>query len=80
MVSASERNGSVIPLRGLGILGSGWQMHTCILSPLFALLCAGVPSLLSRSLSSCSTMPVVRFLVVRKGGLSSGVNGVLVES
>lgn len=53
-------------------------MHTCTVeSPLLSRDCAGVSPALSSSLSSISTMPAVRFLVDRKRGLSSGVNGVL---
>lgn len=52
-------------------------MQTCAVeSPLLALVCAGVVLALSRSLSSSSSAPALRFLVVLKGGLSSGVNGV----
>lgn len=46
------------------------------LSLLSCLACEGVASLLSISLSSSSTIPASRFLVVLKGGDSSGVNGV----
>lgn len=68
------------PFLGLGILGSGWQMQTCT-SPPSQVGCAEYALGRVRSLSSASTMPAVRFLVVRlKGGLSSGVNGVLVGS
>ena len=66
-----------IPFRGLGIFGSGWQIQTCT-SPLSELVCVGYASAKLMSLSSASTMVAVRFLVVLlKGGLSSGVNGVL---
>ena len=65
-----------LPLRGLGILGSGWQMHTCAVeSPLLALVCIGVTSWLSISLFSSSTTLTHRFLVEREGGDSSGVRG-----
>jgi hypothetical protein len=65
-----------LPLRGLGILGSGWQMQTCAVeSPLLALVWIGVTSWLSISLSSPSTTLTPRFLVGRDGGDSSGVRG-----
>jgi hypothetical protein len=68
-----------LPLRGLGILGSGWQMQTCAVeSPLLALVCMEVTSWLSISLSSSSTTLTLRFLVGRDGGDSSGVNGAFV--
>jgi len=52
-------------------------MQTCTIeSPLLALVCADVVPALSSSLSSSSSVHVLRFLVVLKGGLSSGVNGV----
>ena len=70
-----------VPLRGRGILGSGWQMQTCAVeSPLLVLECAGVLLLSSISLSSTSTVLAVRFLVVVftvPGGLSSGVIGAI---
>lgn len=56
--------GEDLPLRGLGILGSGWQMQTCAVeSPLLALVCIGDTSWLSISLSSSSTTLTLRFLV-----------------
>ena len=65
-----------LPLRGLGILGSGWQMQTCAVeSPLLALVWIGITSWLSISLSSSSTTLTLRFLVGRDGGDSSGVRG-----
>jgi hypothetical protein len=65
-----------LPLRGLGILGSGWQMQTCAVeSPLLALVWIGVTSWLSIPLSSPSTTLTLRFLVGRDGGDSSGVRG-----
>lgn len=68
---------SFLPLRGLGILGSGWQIQTCAVeSPLLARVCTGVVLALSSSLSSSSTVPALRFLVDLEGGLSSGVKGV----
>lgn len=67
-----------LPLRGLGILGSGWQIQTCAVeSPLLALVCTGLVSWISISLSSFSTVSTPRFLVGRDGGDSSGVKGVL---
>ena len=63
-------------MRGLGIFGSGWQMQTCAVeSPLLALVCMGVTSWLSISLSSSSTTLTLRFLAGRDGGDSSGVSG-----
>jgi len=65
-------------LRGLGIFGSGWHIQTCkVESPLLPLECIGVVVALSNAVSSISTMLALRFLEVVKGGLSSGVNGVL---
>ena len=52
-------------------------MQTCAVeSPLLALECAGVVLAPSSSLSSSSAVLALRFLVVLKGGLSSGVKGV----
>lgn len=67
------------PFLGRRIFGSGWQMQTWILLSLLSCLASpGVASLWSISLSSASTIPASRFLVVvLKGGLSSGVSGVL---
>lgn len=65
-----------LPLRGLGIFGSGWQMQTCAVeSPLLALVCTGDVSWLSMALSSSSTTWALLFLVGRDGGDSSGVKG-----
>jgi hypothetical protein len=51
-------------------------MQTCAVeSPLLALVCKGVASWLSMSLSSSSTTLTLRFLVGRAGGDSSGVAG-----
>ena len=51
-------------------------MQTCAVeSPLLALVCTGVTSWLSISLSSSSTTLTLRFLVGRDGGDSSGVRG-----
>lgn len=53
-------------------------MQTCrVESPLLPLECAGLAVVLSSAASSISTTLAFRFLVVVKGGLSSGVNGVL---
>jgi hypothetical protein len=48
MLVATTNNRRVfvsLPLRGLGIFGSGWQIQTCAVeSPLLALVCTGVVS------------------------------------
>ena len=52
-------------------------MQTCAVdSPLSVLIGAGLVFELLAGLSSCPTVPALRFLVFWKGGLSSGVNGV----